>query len=203
MSKILGDEKYIVCDDILTDEESKLVEQKILGYNFPWFSNYVNYKETSKTVSEEYESKFDWCENIHEGVQQWHYVYKDGGVTSNVAYPVVEDIIIKALNKFNVESLDIIRCKFNLQHQLTGNKKEFFNTPHIDITDKKHMVMIYYVNDNDGVTRLFDNEQLEILAEVKSKRGRFVFMDGNVLHAGQHPINSPFRCVLNLDFDPV
>jgi len=59
----------------------------------------------------------------------------------------------------------------------------------------KHGVIIYYVNDADGDTVFFDDND-NIIAEVTPKKGRAVLFDGKIMHSGGIPKNGP-RCIIN------
>ena len=61
-----------------------------------------------------------------------------------------------------------------------------------------HYTGIYYVNDCDGDTFLFDGTKE--IAKISPKKGRIVIFDGKTLHAGSHPYNSDFRMVINFNF---
>ena len=42
---------------------------------------------------------------------------------------------------------------------------------------------------------------LNVVKQVSPKKGRFFIFKGNYLHAGQHPINSWGRVVINMNFE--
>lgn len=104
---------------------------------------------------------------------------------------------------------DIIRIKLNLQTSSSRNKNQY-NNPHIDVPDipdqDKIYTAIYYINDNDGDTFLFNEpfgtsyDNLTIQQTISSKKGRLVIIPSTLLHAGSHPINSPYRLVANYNF---
>ena len=58
------------------------------------------------------------------------------------------------------------------------------------------MVIIYYVNDSDGDTCIFDNEG-KVQHRISPKKGRFLVFDGNRKHAGSHPYHANYRVVIN------
>ena len=71
---------------------------------------------------------------------------------------------------------------------------------HIDIEDIKHMVCLYYINDSDGDTILF-NDNGEEIKRVSPKKGRIVFFDGSIPHCSSRPSKSS-RAIVNFDFVP-
>ena len=72
-----------------------------------------------------------------------------------------------------------------------------------------HTVCIYYVNDSDGYTYIFDkmfdqsNPDQTKFGEyktVKPVKGRAVFFNGLHYHAGSSPIKDQSRIIINADF---
>jgi len=68
--------------------------------------------------------------------------------------------------------------------------------PHTDFPFD-HTVVLYYVNDSDGATVLYNNDG-SIYKKVEPKRGRVLVFDGNILHSGGIPRQGP-RSVVNYD----
>jgi hypothetical protein len=68
--------------------------------------------------------------------------------------------------------------------------------PHVDLPFP-HTVVLYYVNDADGDTVLFDNNN-NIVRRVSPKRGRILMFDGTIYHGGGIP-QSGLRCAVNFD----
>ena len=101
---------------------------------------------------------------------------------------------------------ELYRVKANLMLQDKGGNPDLYNTPHYDYMwekdgeryQKDFYVGLYYVLDSDGDTFLFD-ENDKIMARVPPKKGRILFMRGDVLHASRHPINYEKRLVINMD----
>ena len=75
--------------------------------------------------------------------------------------------------------------------------KPDYNDPHID-ADIPHTVILYYVNDCDGDTYFFDNDN-NVVDTVSPKKGRIVVFDGNTIHASSQP-SKGVRVTLNLNF---
>ena len=68
---------------------------------------------------------------------------------------------------------------------------------HIDL-DFPHWVCLYYINDSEGDTVLFNDKDEEI-KRVTPKKGRIVFFDGSIKHCSSRP-SSKTRAILNFDF---
>lgn len=81
--------------------------------------------------------------------------------------------------------------------------------PHTDL-EIEHLALIYYVNDSDGDTVFFEIPEIDKNAtgfdvndvapreidRVTPKKGRVVLFDGDHLHAGGYPSDTP-RCIVN------
>jgi hypothetical protein len=195
MVNILNDKKYVIIDDLLPEQFTDYIEQRVINNRaFPWYAAFLDMGYA--TVNPESLSKYGNI--VHEGPQLCHIVIWDSKVKSPSEVFMLQSISTALRSKFGLSNVNIIRAKYNLQLQLTGNKEGLMNGPHID-DSQNHLVLIYYVNDSDGETRLFENENLDIMVSVKPKKGRVIIFDGSVLHTGQHPIDSQLRCILNVN----
>ena len=67
---------------------------------------------------------------------------------------------------------------------------------HTDLTHP-HWVCLYYVNDSDGDTVFFDDNNNEI-KRVSPKKGRIAFFDGSIRHTASSP--SSIRAIINVCF---
>jgi len=69
---------------------------------------------------------------------------------------------------------------------------------HTDL-DYPHLVCLYYVNDSDGDTIFFDDNDNEI-KRISPKEGRIALFNGNIKHCGSKPSTFP-RSVINICFN--
>ena len=60
--------------------------------------------------------------------------------------------------------------------------------------------MLYYVNNSDGPTQLYDEKGGKVVKEIEPKKGRAVILDGNIYHASSCPKNHANRVVINYNF---
>ena len=67
---------------------------------------------------------------------------------------------------------------------------------HVDL-EIPHMVCIYYINDAEGDTVFFDNDNNEI-KRVSPKKGRMALFSGDIKHTGSTP--STLRNIINYNF---
>ena len=97
----------------------------------------------------------------------------------------------------------LLRVKANLLvRSAEPNPRPF--TPHVDVP-KPHWAMIYYVNDSDGDTVIFDKmypdpENAVVLHSISPKKNRAIMFDGRHYHSGTVPAKHDARIVINFDF---
>ncbi len=108
-------------------------------------------------------------------------------------YPVLLEALGKYKKGLSITKLFRIRAAMFVKNQTSA----LHNVPHID-HQYKHYTMLYYVNDSDGPTRFFSNE--EIVKEVEPKKGRVVLFNGDTYHASSSPRNHTRRMVINYNF---
>lgn len=106
------------------------------------------------------------------------------------------------LKKLNIPN-KVYQMKANLYLQEQSSKP---NPAHIDFY-KPHQVVLYYVNNSDGDTILYDKvlgEDPETLKEIERfhpNQGDFVVFDGLRYHSSSSPIENFHRCTLNFTID--
>ena len=80
----------------------------------------------------------------------------------------------------------------------------YYNLPHTDDPDSETESIIYYVNDSDGDTVIFNEKppakDLSIKHKVSPKQGRLLFFDSSYYHSSTPPRNTDIRLVLNIAF---
>lgn len=190
--------EYEILDNLYSEEEKNKNEKMFTNEYFSWYFNGFE-----GSVSSEYSKQFlDKLPNIREYYQMSHhfYIIKDNTTHANSDHIwFIDDMINRVCKFYKDYNWKIVRAKANLQSQVTNSKKEYHNTPHRDLdNDRKHLVIIYYVNDNDGNTFFFD-KNLNITKTIESKKGRLLVFNGDIYHTGQHPINSKCRIIINTD----
>jgi len=102
----------------------------------------------------------------------------------------------------------LLRAKFNLMFPHPDFKEGQYNIAHIDDEHEEHLVCIYYPQDTDGDTVLFNEffnkdkkpEKLTIAKRVEPKANRCVIFNGWRFHASSNPSAYNNRIVLNTNF---
>ena len=98
------------------------------------------------------------------------------------------------------------RVKFNILLQ-QENAGYHYNLPHQDDVTDKSISMVYYLDDCDGDTFLFNEfysnpppSKLTVHQRISPKRNRAVLFESNRYHASSNPINSRNRFIINWVF---
>jgi len=100
-----------------------------------------------------------------------------------------------------------VKIKFNMLRK-TDFPENHYNIPHVDYDTLNKMSAIYYVNDSDGDTILFNErfdetklpEKLTIMQRVAPKKNRLVLFDSDRFHASSNPRTNQERIVINFVF---
>ncbi len=117
----------------------------------------------------------------------------------------------KLESKFNFTIDKVLRSKINWIFRNSVNNKNGFTPPHTD-SPEDHWVLLYYANNSDGDTLMFEetqneipfyevnNQTLHIMGSIEHKIGRGVLFHGSRYHCALPPIESDFRITFNHNF---
>lgn len=122
-------------------------------------------------------------------------------------------LLFVACDKAGLSFSGLIRARLGL---FTQNVLEVpHHNPHVDFYEP-HVVGLYYVNDSDGDTVVFNQtaDQVTVqqsvalansggfteLARIAPRKGRMAFFDGRHYHASMHPVKSSHRIVVTFNF---
>ena len=171
----------VVIENVISSGYQQYVEN-IFSMDFSWYFT----PRVSDDVSEDSNTGFS------------HLIFEDK-TTLSKHYDAMIPIFFEALDKkergLKPEKLIRIRAGMFIQNQ---NKHP--HLPHIDFP-YKHTTMLYYVNDSDGPTKLYNFDKTKVVKEVHPKRGRVLIFDGLTYHASSSPKDHPSRIVINYNFD--
>lgn len=174
----------IILDDCIPVEGQKLIENYIGSSSFPW-----HYTPGISAGPEGGDSNSGFSNLVFSDRKNFQ-------VQDSTAYtmllPVVHIAVKKAYDK-RIARTHRIRLGMFIRNQNNGRS----HLPHVD-QDFFHYTMLYYVNDSDGPTLIFDD--LEITHKIEPKRGRCVIFDGCTYHASSCPQNHDNRIVCNYNF---
>ena len=205
----------VVVDNFLHKMQQKEIEAFIVNDNSDISWNYYHNASYGSNVNE-----LQFCKNdpeiyVKKFGNMSHTLLNLDGTTSNVnrLFPNFKTLIE---NKFNVRIKELIRSRINLMFPI-GEVTSKYDTPHTDIypypsreTFFNYKSVVYYVNDSDGDTVLFNEmafngdpfintNKKTLIQRVTPKQGRAVMFDSNRYHAGSFPSKN-IRIVLNITF---
>ena len=188
----------IIDDGFLTQEEIDGLKETFLGQSFPWHLH--------KQLLTPQNSRPFYVDNIEEyqGFQFGHTFYFEGQPQSEYC-GVVFELFQKFCAKNNISAKAFLRIKANLT--FPDGPSELTQAPHID-HPFPHKVFLYYVNDSDGDTIIYDKkfteagESVDLYEKerVTPKAGRAIFFDGLTYHTPLTPLSTPYRAVINVTF---
>jgi hypothetical protein len=122
-------------------------------------------------------------------------------------------LLFVACDKAGLRFSNLIRVRLGLFPRDALNVP--FHNPHVDFYEP-HMVGLYYVNDSDGDTVVFEQTADQVTAQesvtlakagrftekarVTPRKGRMAFFEGRHYHASMHPMKSSHRIVITFNF---
>jgi len=155
-------------DGVLFQQVADNIERVLTSNSFPWFLIAPEFPEVAFGGSNQYMT---------------HTFYEKYKVNSEF-YELVEPLI----GFINPRAL--IKIKANL-YPLTNTVVE--QGFHVDCPDWDNYTAIYYVNNNDGYTKLSDG------TEIKSIKNRIAMLNPLTLHTGSTSTDKP-RLTININW---
>jgi len=198
----------VVLDNIIPQEMADKFELTTTKDTFPWYllRDIQTYKLTEKDNHRVVND-----ENTVNTLQFGHGIYNKEDVDSEINSGLYADA--RAIADYCCQEFDFkpvyLRLKLNLLGQNVSIKEGKYNTPHIDNKFWNSYSMIYYVNDSDGDTIIFNEvsdeetkkrpDKLTIKKTITPKKNRAVLFRGNYFHTSTNPTNNDKRIVLNVN----
>jgi hypothetical protein len=193
----------LLIEDLTPEHYRNQLEQTMLSYRFPWY--YSKSTVSSKESGKELTVKDDYTKDN----AQFVHIFRNSEESISEYYSLVTPLLVLLESTFERSFSDrILRFKANLIPKNSEFPENFYNTPHTDWgavdSTVKTETLIYYVNDSDGDTFLFNEkppaENISIKYRVSPKRGSGILFDSHYLHAGQPPRVANERCIINIVF---
>lgn len=192
------DPNIVLIDNCISKKEQNILENYVCNHRFPWgfYEGTIlknDIKDTNNCV-------------IQKGLnppQFSHFVSVFGtNYDPNITfYQSIFNFIAAHYNS----NIHILKCKFNL---LTKREDGHYHYPHADIDnfDEEIKTAIYYVNDSDGDTYLFNcfapkiNDEISVYKTFTPKKGSILIFDSRRFHSSSSPLKNEKRIVLNMVF---
>jgi hypothetical protein len=200
IESLLDGKEYKVIDNFLSSDLADKVLEQLSARNFPY---YFSEKTLDESIKKSYFDKgirttvdnriLDYC-------MFNHYFYDTSQSQDRMSgFDITDKMLDYMVKNYNLENIILYKVKANLTTQMINATKDNFAEPHIDVRDNDHIGLIYYVNDSDGDTFMFDNK-LNIKTRITPKKNRVVVFKGDILHSAGHPLKNNKRLVINFDF---
>ena len=158
---------YEIIDNFLDKKSFKELKQRILGNEFSWFYNQEGVSGARSNDSYYFTHLFFW--------------HKTG-------YSKFYDMVKPIIEKLNPEILMRVKANF-----FPCTKKIYEHGRHQDF-DFKHRGFIFYLNTNDGFTRLKDRTKIQTI------ENRGLFFDSSVPHNSTTCTNAHGRININFNY---
>ena len=198
---------FQVFDNFLNQEDFEDLATAVLGEKFPWF-----YKEHASA-----DPRLNIPNNSNLALETWgldHTVYeKEQGVES-FAFVLFEELFKKVESSFGFNFDQLIRARLGAKFPKIGFTLDNYNLPHVDYF-YPHETLIFYFNDSDGDTRIFDQQwhhsietdfrkewptEFTTQARVTPKANRLLWLNGLQFHTASNPVQTTNRVVINMNF---
>lgn len=134
-------------------------------------------------------------------------VFFEGQIDTPDLMPWCQQILDGMTEQTGIVVEKLLRVQVNLLYQNPSKTytTDSWNAAHTD-QNYPHKVLLYYINDSDGDTFLFNEQfgqefdKFTIKERVTPKQGSAVLFDGQRFHASSNPITSFKRLAINFNF---
>ena len=191
---------YKVIDDFLP-------EQNLISLYNSILSNKVKWSFSDSVASRSDTSGFYFNSVFFELINTQSNLYTTTGSNGNVTthdiknvgpHPDVFKEILIILNKVRDELNPWAKSLFRIRACLYIKSDDIIEHAfHIDAVDIEHIAVIFYLNDNNGYTRLKIDDKI---IKIESKQNRLLIMDGEIEHASSTCTDNDMRAVINFNF---
>lgn len=192
---------FIVVDNAISTTFQNQIEEYMHNKQPWWFQSDITFSDLQINeflkVGVSLKKRFGWGSMIFDKEKNY-------GTTNHL----VTSVLYNAVDAANVKLNDITLIRGFMSSPINNQE---IDRPHVD-RPGMHLVCIYYVNNSDGDTIIFDkmnddsdinqylnpNEQ-KVLTKISPKKGRCLIFDGRHYHASTPPSND-VRTVINFNF---
>jgi len=192
----------IIIKDLLPSQQQKHLLDIMTGFNFPWVLN-------KNIVSGD-----DWFINQKNNPPGFNHFFYEKNAPTSQFFEMVYPIVLTLMSRNDIPFNSLIRMRGNLTLANGAQDADKF-MPHID-SFYHHWVAIYYVNDSDGDTIIFnetnddynsgtkDIDQIRygtftIKHRIKPEQGKLIAFPGKYYHTASFCKENDFRCLININ----
>jgi|9_EtaG_2_1085328.scaffolds.fasta_scaffold01700_9 hypothetical protein len=180
--------------NIIKKETVENINNIVSSEIFPWTLFNESYSET-KHLGTGFEEKLNKKYKSTDTFQLVHVLYKVNTRQKSVYFNEFYNLFQEIVNKMIKKDVELLRMKVNL---LFKKQNKTINNFHIDDNkDLNFKTAIYYINNSDGDTVIYNNNKLK---KIKPEAGKVLLFDGDLYHASSNPIKNNLRKVVNINF---
>ena len=188
----------LIFDDLFTDEQKDFIENLFLRPRLPWVF-YRNVAEGDDSTMQRQPTPGIGCYIKQEN--PWYL--------NQLLFKDTRFIIDEATAKIGRVWKYLLNGRAFMLFPLNENYNSEYQSIHVD-AKVDHLVCLYYMNDSDGDTFLFDrmydknidgpekNKDWSVLKRVTPKKGRVLLFNGFRYHTSSLPTKN-IRCIINFN----
>ena len=165
------------------------IQKVLLSDEFPWyFNNFIANQNLASATS----------------FQFTHLFFSQEKGWSSDASPLIQAMLHVAESKMGFSITGLVRVKANLL-TLSGNGPSPLDI-HRDMMmapkelEGKHKSLLYYVDDFDGNTLIFDENRENLVQQITPKFNSAILFDSRTWHSSSPPMQNKRRVVINSIF---
>lgn len=197
-----------IIDDLLTPGYADAIEYDAFNYLF------YEYKRKTSVSYEKEPTLVMQDENTYDEGQMVCPIWSPPGMGQEPPFGKYETFLrpltITIMDILKTENIQIrpSKIKVNLLRK-TNFPENHYNIPHVDHPYSNRISAVYYINDTDGDTYIFNEtcmpdklpEKLTVAQRVPPKKNRLVIFSSNRFHASSSPLINQERFIINFVFD--
>jgi hypothetical protein len=199
--------KIHIIDNFLPETDFLKLQEFVMSVNFPWFyCEHVSLAPEDNVINDTLAVETDG----------FHHIFYDREYdVKSFAYEYLGGFLNALEDTLGFSSDHLVRVRSSLKSPKIGFTEENYNLPHVDYFSP-HETLIYYLNDSDGDTRIFNEEFVPTTDNfgighhatfttkhrVTPKANRLLWINGFRYHTASNPINSKRRIILNINLLP-
>jgi hypothetical protein len=163
----------------------KLLQDSVNSDNFNWY-----YLQDS-AFGNETDDKRNFNYSFY------HVIFYNDKINSNY-YDLFNSCALEIKDKLKLDEYKIFRLRLGLT---TAYGKPIIHNPHIDDQDRKHKVILLYLDNSDGDTCFYENKK--IIKSITPEENKAVLFDGSIYHSSSKPFKNSKRIVLNINLEKI
>lgn len=200
------DDEIIKLENVFSKRHHEELTRVLFSNDFPWY-----YSPHTSKFREEYGAGVIMNEHVTDSSQFNHVFFYGGDMKTSPLFELVAPLICILEKEMN-KNYGITRIKSNMLMKDGTYPLDNYNTPHVDWNppnrnkEDKHLSFLYYLNDSDGDTYLFNEyyqetpEQLTIKTRNTPKANTGILFNSDNYHASSPPRETTARVVINYVF---